>query len=472
MKQSGGIGVPAAELQPERIQQQWEARLRQMGLAWRPMAGGRTLLVSLPLGDTPFDSVDGPFRLERMIFATVGPHHIKCLRPRPLFGLPLLDARRCSTANSIENAIRRSWDERTRQLREARRSLAEIGIDSEAQAGGSMLGVRLPGENPDAQVVLHDRQTAILPGAGPLSGVHLDKAEDRILSLPAELGTSADFECLVSARLDALRQNAREREAATRSPGVGRGGRTASTATKNQDTDKRQRFAATQRRVLVVGPQLTEDGGLHRELKRQGYRVASARSETEALARLNGMTPDLVLSQYTLNRSDGATLVQTTRSLPGIEGMPIVLLDNAKLESRREAARIVGAAGYLILPADKARFVARLGKLLTTTSERRYTRYPQRLAARLEDYEIQCLATQVGRGGVFITMAESVAPHSAMRGEVMLPEIGRPVRFDGEVLYRTEAQGDWPGLGLRFQTISPEDEAALIEYVTWLESRR
>jgi two-component system chemotaxis response regulator CheY len=464
--------VPAAELQPERIQQQWEARLRQMGLAWRPMAGGRTLLVSLPLGETPFDSVDGPFRLQRMIFATVGPHHIKCLRPRPLFGLPLLDVRRCSAAASIESAIRRSWDDRTRQLRDARGSLEEIGLDTEVQAGGSMLGVALPGERPDAHVILHDRQAAILPGSGPLSGIPLEKAEDRILPLPTRLGAAADFECLISARLDSLRQDALERDAATRSPGVGRGSGTVSTTTDAKRADKRQRFAATQRRVLVVGPQLTEDAGLRHELKRQGYRIASARSETEAVARLAGMTPDLVLSQYSLNRSDGATLVQTTRSLPGIEGMPIVLLDDAKLESRREAARTVGAAGYLILPSDKARFVARLGKLLTTASERRYTRYPQRLAARLEDYEIQCLATQVGRGGVFITMAEDVAPHSAMRGEVMLPEIGRPVCFDGEVLYRTEGQGDWPGLGLRFQAISPEDEAALIEYLTRLESHR
>jgi hypothetical protein len=55
--------------------------------------------------------------------------------------------------------------------------------------------------------------------------------------------------------------------------------------------------------------------------------------------------------------------------------------------------------------------------------------------------------------------------------EIVLPELKRHFRFEGEVLYRTETQGVPSGLGLRFSDISPEDEAALIEYLVWLEGQ-
>jgi hypothetical protein len=85
--------------------------------------------------------------------------------------------------------------------------------------------------------------------------------------------------------------------------------------------------------------------------------------------------------------------------------------------------------------------------------------------------EIRCLATEVGRGGIFIATDEDIEQNSAMHCEVTLPELGRVLRFGGEVLYRNESQGSQPkGFGIRFSEISPEDESSLIEYLTWLES--
>jgi CheY-like chemotaxis protein len=183
------------------------------------------------------------------------------------------------------------------------------------------------------------------------------------------------------------------------------------------------------------------------------------------------MTPDLVISQYALGRSDGATLVQATRALPGIEHIPVVLLDESHHASRRDAARIVGAAGYMTDPTDANRFVTRLRSVIESPGNRRFTRYSQRLVAHIEGMEIRCLATEVGRGGIFIATDEEIEQNAEMHCEVTLPELGRALRFGGEVLYRNESQGSQPkGFGVRFSEISPEDESSLIEYLTWLES--
>ncbi len=460
--------MPASEPQLDRNQQHQSARFSQMGLKARPMPDGRSLLVSLPISPTPFETVAGPLEVERVVFSTVGPSHIKCLRPRTFFALPLLDIRDCQDPAAIEGSIRRALRARTQALREARRRLEDWGVEADWSKDRAALVFPIAGEVPNARVRLFDLSEIVLPGAGPLSGVDLGAREERVIELGPGIEDAADLECLIGSQIETVRRQARKREAAERE--------------RNARVDHplpsrtRKPVAATtayhhRPKVLIVGPGLIQDEELRAELKRQGYRAATARSETEALIRLSGMTPDLVLSEYALGRSDGATLVQATRAVPGIDRMPVVLLDETAHESRREAARAVGAAGYVVAPTEKRRFVARLGRLLSAPPKRRYTRYPERLSARLAGLTAPCVATEVGRGGVFIATEEDIDLHSAMRCELALPELGRDLRFEAEVLYRAESQGALPGLGLRFFDISPEDEAALIAYLTSLETR-
>ena len=70
------------------------------------MPDGRCLLVSLPLGPSPFESMDGPIVIERLIFSTTGVSQIKYLRSRLVFGLPLLDIRGAKNPAAIESVIR------------------------------------------------------------------------------------------------------------------------------------------------------------------------------------------------------------------------------------------------------------------------------------------------------------------------------------------------------------------------------
>jgi CheY-like chemotaxis protein len=449
----------------ERMQQRQRARFHRMALSARPMPGGRSLLVSLPLGPAPFESIQGPFVIERIVFSTVGANHIKCLRPRPVFGLPLLDIRRCADAAAIESTIRQAWRDRTRELRESGRHLQRLGIDVGALAGGSVLAFPLPGESPDTRVLMQRIGEAILPSSGPLSGIPLETPSDRILEVGESLDSGTDLDCLVGARIQELQRRAKTTESRTREPN-----RVPAISTPKQPIIM-SKGNHRQPKVLLVGSRIIEDADLRQELTRHGYLAATARSETEALVRLAGMTPDLVISQYSLGRSDGATLVQATRALPGIERIPVVLLDETHNTSRREAARAVGAAGYMINPTDANRFVGRLQPVVRSPGDRRFTRYSQRLAARLEGSEIRCLATEVGRGGIFIASEEEVQRHAAMICEITLPELGRDLRVGGEVLYRNESQGSQAkGFGIRFCEISPEDESSLIEYLAWLES--
>ncbi len=463
--------MSASEPQLDRVQQRQHARFERMGLASRVMPGGRALLVSLPLSAAPFESLSGPLSLERILFSTVGADQIKCLRPRPVFGLPLLDIRRCADASAIEAVIRGAWRDRTRELRDTARTLENLGVEVGAIEGGSVLAFSLEGESKEHPILTQRIDEAILPSAGPLSGHRLMGLEERVVDVSGKLESGAELGLLLGSRIQELARKAAAREAGARQPKPAPrtdpimspllGGRPAATTAIAPGA-----ALSREPKVLLVGAQIIENSALREELTRQGYRVVTARSETEALMRLSGMTPDLVISQYALGRSDGATFVQAIRGLPGIVRIPVVLLDTLHHKTRQDAARAVGAAGYVIEPIEPSRFVTKLAKIAASPGDRRFVRYSGRLAARVAGQSRPCLATEFGRGGFFITSAESIDERAEARFEIALPELGRRLAFVGEVLYRSELQGvDRQGIGVRIREISPEHEAALIEYV-------
>jgi CheY-like chemotaxis protein len=465
--------MSAPEPQLDRVQQRQYARFERMGLSCRAMPGGRTLLGSLPISAAPFESPAGPLSIERILFATVGADQIKCLRPRPVFNLPLIDIRRCADATAIEAVIRQAWRDRARELRETGRTLRNLGFEVGAIEGGSLLTFPLSGESPDHPVLMHRLDEAILPTTGPLSGHRLTGLEERVVDVSGKLESGAELDLLLGSRLHELARKARAREAAARQPKLApRGASTISTSVPSASpivslADGTISVGGREPKVLLVGAHTVENAMLREELKRQGYQIATARSETEALMRLAAMTPDLVISQYSLGRSDGATFVQTIRGLPGIVHIPVVLLDDVHHQSRQEAARAVGAAGYVIEPFETLRFVTKLHKITTSPGERRFTRYSGRLAARLDGQTRPCVATEIGRGGFFIATAANVDENIEARCEITLPEMQRSLAFTGEILYRSDLQGvDRQGIGVRIRKISPEDEAALIAYVT------
>jgi len=456
--------MSASEPQLDRVQQRQQARFERMGLACRAMPGGQTLLVSLPVAGGPFETLAGPLAIDRIVFATVGADQIKCLRPRPFFGLPLLDVRRCADASAVEGVVRQAWRDRTRELRDTGRTLERLGLEVGAIEGSSLLAFPLSGESRDHPILLHRLDEAILPSAGRLSGLPLENRDERVVDLSGRLESGAEIDLLLGTRIEELARSASAREAAARRarPAQRPAGATPAPFAGTSAPARTGR----EPKVLVVGAALVENAALRDELKRQGYRIATARSETEALMRLAGTTPDLVLSQYGLGRSDGATFVQAIRGLPGIVRIPVVLLDDKHHQSRQDAARAVGAAGYVIEPIEAARFVTRLGRLATSSGDRRFVRYAGRLAARVAGQARPCLATEVGRGGFFFATSEGVGDRSEARFEVALPELRRQLRFVGDVLYRSEAQGiERQGIGVRIREISAEDEAALIAYV-------
>jgi len=123
------------------------------------------------------------------------------------------------------------------------------------------------------------------------------------------------------------------------------------------------------------------------------------------------MSPELIFVDVSLGRSEGIDLIPSLRNVVGIEEIPVILVDEKRNTSRRGAAQRAGAIGYLTDPIDVSRIASQIEKTITQPKRRRFTRYAQQSA-----------------------------------------------------VYRVRESGH-RGIGLRFQSISEQHEAALIDYL-------
>jgi CheY-like chemotaxis protein len=221
-------------------------------------------------------------------------------------------------------------------------------------------------------------------------------------------------------------------------------------------------------RVLLVGPLLGRDAELIAGLRRLGHRTRVEYSIRDALDAFAAQSFELVLADTRIGRDEGLELVPALAELPGIERLPVVLVDERARESVREAARRVGAAGYLAHPVDAGRISAGLDRLLCGRGRRRFARLGQRLAVRRDGVD-PGFTTAIARLGLCVRTPRELRTGSTHRWTIGLPELRQTLRVDAQTVYRIPAAGiEDPLAGLRIRAFPDRDEALWIDYLSGL----
>ena len=107
-------------------------------------------------------------------------------------------------------------------------------------------------------------------------------------------------------------------------------------------------------------------------LEDEGYEIIAAKDGEEALARIEGENPDLVILDLLMPRVDGFAVINTLRE-PRYErwsGIPVIVLTSVREEvSRRryelETGRSMEYAAYLEKPADPDELLDTVSSLLS-----------------------------------------------------------------------------------------------------------
>ena len=112
--------------------------------------------------------------------------------------------------------------------------------------------------------------------------------------------------------------------------------------------------AAERDRPLVL---VVEDNPVNLELveailDRAGYQIVAAASAEEALERLRGLRPHLVLLDIQLPGLDGLGLMRLLKANPETAGIPVVALSAHARPEDRQAALAAGCVEYIAKPID------------------------------------------------------------------------------------------------------------------------
>ncbi len=104
-------------------------------------------------------------------------------------------------------------------------------------------------------------------------------------------------------------------------------------------------------------------------LKKAGYSVTTAADGLDALAKIESMTPDLVLSDTRLPKLDGYTLVRRLKERPEWSAIPVVFLTSQKSIEDKIRGLELGVEDYLTKPIFVRELIARVNLLLAKRTQ-------------------------------------------------------------------------------------------------------
>ncbi len=104
-------------------------------------------------------------------------------------------------------------------------------------------------------------------------------------------------------------------------------------------------------------------------LKKAGYSVTTATDGVDALAKIESLTPDLILTDTRLPNLDGYALVQRLKERPELAGIPIVFLSSQKSMEDKIRGLELGVEDYLTKPIFVRELIVRVNLLLARRTQ-------------------------------------------------------------------------------------------------------
>jgi len=94
-----------------------------------------------------------------------------------------------------------------------------------------------------------------------------------------------------------------------------------------------------------------------------GYEIEEAEDGVHALEKLEGLTPDLMITDINMPRMDGFGLIETVRG-NGCREMPILVLTTESSDEKKQRARSAGATGWIVKPFQPDKLAAAIRRVL------------------------------------------------------------------------------------------------------------
>ena len=105
-------------------------------------------------------------------------------------------------------------------------------------------------------------------------------------------------------------------------------------------------------KILIVEDSPSMRSLVRETLERDGYEVTESADGRHALGLLEGMVPDLIITDIHMPHLDGLALLREVRRLPSLRFTPVLILTSEAGPDLKESGRAAGATGWLVKPFD------------------------------------------------------------------------------------------------------------------------
>lgn len=95
-----------------------------------------------------------------------------------------------------------------------------------------------------------------------------------------------------------------------------------------------------------------------------GYKVLEAEDGVQALERLGGVEPDLLITDINMPRLDGFGLIEKVREQDRHRNLPILVLTTESSDEKKQRARNAGATGWIVKPFHPDKLAAAIRRVL------------------------------------------------------------------------------------------------------------
>jgi two-component system, chemotaxis family, chemotaxis protein CheY len=186
----------------------------------------------------------------------------------------------------------------------------------------------------------------------------------------------------------------------------------------------------------------------HAVQRMDGAIVVEAEDGVDALAKLDEIHPDVILTDLNMPGIDGFAFIAKLRQKAGYERIPVVVVTTEVAQEDRARAQALGVAAYVTKPVRQQDVVGAIEAVLGPRAVSRAPTPPPIVILRL-DYDaaddlVGDYDATLCRGEITIGNHRALPAGTLVRLALSFPGLAEPVALDGEV--RSSVDGSEPTL--------------------------
>lgn len=115
--------------------------------------------------------------------------------------------------------------------------------------------------------------------------------------------------------------------------------------------------------ILTVDDSRTMREMLRRALQAAGFNVVQAEDGVHGIEVLQGLEPDVIITDVNMPRMDGLTFIEEVRGDRERRTIPILVLTTESDAEKKARARSAGATGWIVKPFDPVKLVDAINRV-------------------------------------------------------------------------------------------------------------